>query len=195
MDEPTARRRGRVLAGGRQIHDPATAAPTARSSGSPPAGRKWSSSTACRTPAVCCARRQSVRNHNFLVLDRAATGPEFTLSFPFQVQVTRSPDPKLAEIRQNRIVYLKTLEGEERVTFGIQGFGKDAKDYDVRVNSSRTGAGFRVTSDRPPASIGFWSIRSVISVEPFVDVSTEPGKTTTWKYRLYVLHEPEVVVR
>ena len=121
-------------------------------------------------------------NHNFLVLDRAATGPEFTLTFPFQVQVTRPPDPKLAEIRQNRIVYLKTLEGEERVTFGIQGFGKDAKDYDVRVDSSRTGAGFRVTSDRPPASIGFWSIRSVVSVEPFVDVSTEPGKTTTWRY-------------
>ena len=121
-------------------------------------------------------------NHNFLVLDRATTGPEFILSFPFQVQTARPPDPKLAEIRANQIVYLKTLEGEERVTFPIQGFGKEAKDYDVRVESRRTGAGFRVTSDRPPASIGFWSIRSVISVEPFVDVSTEPGKTTTWKY-------------
>jgi hypothetical protein len=121
-------------------------------------------------------------NHNFLVLDGATTGPEFTISFPFQIQATRPPDPKLAEIRANQIVYLKTLEGEERVTFGLQGFGKDAKDYDVRVESSRTGAGFRVTSDRPPASIGFWSIRSVISVEPFVDVSIEPGKTTAWKY-------------
>jgi hypothetical protein len=52
----------------------------------------------------------------------------------------------------------------------------------VRVESRRTGAGFRVTSDRAPASIGFWSIRSVISVEPFVDLGTDPGKTTTWKY-------------
>ena len=121
-------------------------------------------------------------NHNFLVLDGASTGPEFTISFPFQIQTTRPPDPKLAEIRANQIVYLKTLEGEERVTFPIQGFGKEPKDYDVRVESRRTGAGFRVTSDRPPASIGFWSIRSVISVEPFVDVTTEPGRTTTWKY-------------
>ena len=79
-------------------------------------------------------------------------------------------------------MYLKTLEGEERVTFPIQGFGKEPKDYDVRVESRRTGAGVRVTSDRAPASIGFWSIRSNISVEPFVDVSTEPGRTTAWTY-------------
>ena len=39
-----------------------------------------------------------------------------------------------------------------------------------------------MTSDRAPASIGFWSIRSVISVEPFLDLSTDPGKTTTWRY-------------
>jgi hypothetical protein len=64
----------------------------------------------------------------------------------------------------------------------IQGFGKEPKDYDVRVESRRTDAGFRVTSDTAPASIGFWSIRSVISVEPFVDLGTDPGKTTTWRY-------------
>jgi hypothetical protein len=121
-------------------------------------------------------------NHNFLVLDRAATGPEFTITCPFPIQTTRPPDPKLAEVRANQILYLKTLEGEERVTFPIQGFGKEPKDYDVRVESRRTGAGFRVTSDRAPASIGFWSIRSVISVEPFVDLGTDPGKTTAWKY-------------
>ena len=121
-------------------------------------------------------------NHNFLVLDGATTGPEFRIRFPFAIKATRAPDPKLAEIRGNEFGYVKTLEGEERVTFGIEGFGKEAKDYDVTVESRRTGAGFRVTSDRAPASIGFWSIRSVISVEPFVDVSTEPGGTTTWTY-------------
>jgi len=28
-----------------------------------------------------------------------------------------------------------------------------------------------------------WSIRSVISFEPFVDVTTAPGATTSWSYR------------
>jgi hypothetical protein len=120
-------------------------------------------------------------NHNFLVLDGAATGPGFTITLPFQIQTAKPPDPKDAEIRGNKIVYLRTLEGQERVTFGIQGFGKEPKDYDVRVENAKTGVGFRVTSDRPLASMNLWSIRSVISLEPFVDVSTEPGATTTWK--------------
>jgi len=121
-------------------------------------------------------------NHNFLVLDGAATGPEFTITVPFQIQPSQPPDPKDAEIRGNQIVYRKTLAGEDRVAFGIQGFGKEPKDYDVKVENTKTGAGFRVRSDRPLASMSLWSIRSVISMEPFVDVSTEPGATTTWKF-------------
>jgi hypothetical protein len=121
-------------------------------------------------------------NHNFLVLDRAGTGPDFTISFPFQIQPARPHDPALAEVRGNRIVYVKTLEGEGRVSLGIQGFGKEAKDYDFRIESRKLGAGIRMTSDRPLASVALWSIRSVISLEPFVDVTTEPGKATTWRY-------------
>jgi hypothetical protein len=88
----------------------------------------------------------------------------------------------MAEIRGNQIVYVKALEGQERVTFGIQGFGPEPKDYDVEIQNRRTGAGFKVTSDRPVASMSLWSIRSVISMEPFVDVTTAPGQTTSWKY-------------
>jgi len=121
-------------------------------------------------------------NHNFLVLDGATTGPEFTITVPFQIQPSQPPDPKDAEIRGNQIVYRKALAGEDRVAFGIQGFGKEPKDYDVKVENTKTGAGFRVRSDRPVASMSLWSIRSVISMEPFVDVSTEPGATTTWKF-------------
>jgi hypothetical protein len=121
-------------------------------------------------------------NHNFLVLDRQPTGADFKIAVPFAIQATRQPDPAFAEVRGKEIVYLKTLQGQDRVTFGIQGFGKEPKDYDVRVEHVKTGAGFRVTSDRPVASMSLWSIRSVISMEPFVDVSTEPGATTSWTY-------------
>jgi hypothetical protein len=121
-------------------------------------------------------------NHNFLVLDGAATGPEFTITVPFQIQSSRPPDPEDAEIRGNQIVYRKTVTGKDQVAFGIQGFGKEPKDYDVKVENTKAGAGFRVTSDRPLASLSLWSIRSVICMEPFVDVSTEPGATTTWTF-------------
>lgn len=120
-------------------------------------------------------------NHNFLVLDRAPTGPDFVITVPFQIQTTRPPDPAAAEIRGNQILYTALLENRDRVGFPIQGFGKDAKDYDVRIENRRTGAGVRVTADRPLASLPLWSIRSVIAMEPFIDVSTEPGSTTRWK--------------
>jgi hypothetical protein len=121
-------------------------------------------------------------NHNFLVLDRAATGPDFTISFPFAVQPMRPLENDLVEIRGNQIVYVKPVAGEGRVSLGIQGFGKEASDYDFRIESRKLGAGIRMRADRPLARVALWSIRSVISLEPFVDVSTEPGKTTAWTY-------------
>jgi hypothetical protein len=121
-------------------------------------------------------------SHNFLVLDGAATGPDFLITVPFQIKTAKPPDPALAEIRGNQIAYTKVLTGEDRVTFPVDGFSTAAKDYDIRVENRATGAGFRVTSDRPLARLPLWSIRSVVSMEPFVDVTTAPGQTTTWKY-------------
>ena len=121
-------------------------------------------------------------NHNFLVLDHAVTGPDFRIAVPFAIQPAPPPETDAAEVRGKEIVFRRTLEREERVGIGIKGFGTEAKDYDVRVENVKTGAGFRVTSDRPVASMSLWSIRSVISMEPFVDVSTEPGATTSWTY-------------
>jgi hypothetical protein len=121
-------------------------------------------------------------NHNFLVLDKAPTGPDFVITTPYQIKAQTPPDAKLAEIRGNQIVYTKTLENQDRVTCGVAGFGTDPKDYDFKIESKRLGAGVRVTSDRPVANASLWSIRSVIAIEPDVDVNPEPGATVTWKY-------------
>ena len=39
----------------------------------------------------------------------------------------------------------------------------------------------RITGDRPLASETLWSIRSVMALEPFVDISVDPGKDLSWK--------------
>jgi hypothetical protein len=121
-------------------------------------------------------------NHNFLTLDGTATGSDYVIRVPFEIQTPNRPDPALAEIRGREIHYARVLVDRDRVTFPIQGFGADSRDYDVTVENRSTGAGFRVTSDRPLSRLMLWSIRSVISMEPFVDVSTQPGATTTWRY-------------
>lgn len=123
----------------------------------------------------------NVYDHNFLVLDKASPSPDFVISLPFEIKSSRPP-AAMAEIRGKQIAYTKTLENQERVFFPIEGFGGDSKDYDIRIENRKLGAGMRITGDRPLASATLWSIRSVLSLEPFIDVTAEPGKDFSWKY-------------
>jgi hypothetical protein len=124
----------------------------------------------------------SVYDHNFLVLDKQATGPGFTVTLPFTITSDHPPEKGLAEFRQNQLVYLKTLAGEDRVYTSIEGFGKSSDDYRIRIEDADVKAGMTITGDRPLAKMALWSIRSVLSVEPFIDISLEPGAESTWKY-------------
>jgi hypothetical protein len=130
-----------------------------------------------------------VYNHNFLFIDRQPPGPGVSITVPFQIKTDRPPDAKLAEVRGNQIVYVKALQDRDRATTPIQGFGDSAKDYDVRVESQKAGAGVRVTGDRPLASESLWSIRAPLAVEPFTALNIAPGSEFTWKltYDYYTL--------
>jgi hypothetical protein len=69
-----------------------------------------------------------------------------------------------------------------RVAFPIQRFGAEARDYDFRIENAKAGAEMRITGDRPLSSAALWSIRSVLAIEPFLDVVAEPRKDFTWSY-------------
>jgi hypothetical protein len=122
----------------------------------------------------------SVYDHNFLVLDKQPTNAGFAITFPFNVTANPPPDKALAEIEKNKLLYRKTLTGEDRVYFSIEGFSPD--DYRIHIDNTNVHAGMTITGDRPLAKMSLWSIRSVIAVEPFIDISLEPGSQSTWKY-------------
>jgi hypothetical protein len=126
--------------------------------------------------------RGEVYNHNFLVLDRLPPGPGLVITLPFPVQADRPPPPELAEVRGNQVLYRKVLEGRDTVYTGIRGFGDSPKEYDIRVEHARAGAGYRVTGDRPLSRLALWSIRTNVSVEPFVRMDLPPGGEFTWTY-------------
>lgn len=131
----------------------------------------------------------SVYNHNFLYLDRQAPGPDCSITVPFQIQPAPPPPAQLAEIQGNRIVFRKTLTGTDCVYFAIQGFGRDPKDYDIRIENRRVGAGVRITADRPLSRAALWTIRAPLSFEPFLDLRLEPGAEFTWRitYDFYTI--------
>jgi len=126
-----------------------------------------------------------VYNHNFLVIDGQAPGPDFTITVPFEIRSQRPPEANLAEIRGKQILYRKALQGQDRVMTAMEGFGSNASDYDIQVMNTKTGAGVRVTADRPLSNLMLWSIRAVMSVEPFSEFSIRPGESYSWtlKYR------------
>jgi hypothetical protein len=139
------------------------------------------------------AIQTSVYNHNFLVLDKQPPGPDFVITVPFPIQTKQPPNKKLAEIRGNQIVYLKTLEKRDVATTSLQGFSESPKDHEIRIENKKLGVGMRITADRPLSSESLWSIRTVIAMEPFIAIKIEPGNEFTWKssYDYYTLPADE----
>jgi hypothetical protein len=135
------------------------------------------------------AIQTNMYNHNFLVLDHQPPGPDFSITFAHDVQARRQPNAALGEVRANQIVYHKTLENQDRMTTALVGFSEDAKDYDIRVENKKVGAGVHITGDKPLANVGYWSIKTVLAVEPYIAMSIEPGADFSWKinYEYYTL--------
>ena len=125
-------------------------------------------------------------DHNFFMLDEQPSGPDFVVKFPFDLRATA--DLKgLAEIRGKDFVYLQELQKGQTVFTHLEGHGSTAQDYDIRVENRKTGAGVRQTGDRPLSKVVFWSIRSNISPEPYIEMRIEPGKEERWRiqYEFY----------
>lgn len=131
----------------------------------------------------------TVYNHNFLVLDGLPPGPGVSITLPFQIHSPEPPNPDLAAIRGHQIVYLKTLQGHDVVQTKIEGFGSTAADHHIQIDNTKAGAGMTIQSDRPLLSESLWSIRSVLAMEPFIEISIEPGHEFSWTntYRYYTL--------
>jgi hypothetical protein len=123
-----------------------------------------------------------VYNHNFLVLDGQPPGPDYLLMMPFAIKTARAPDPLLAAVRGDRVEYRKALEEKETVYAELQGFGPTATDYRFTIENKKVGAGVRITGDRPLSKVALWSIRSVLSLEPYIAMNIEPGGEFTWRY-------------
>ena len=88
----------------------------------------------------------------------------------------------LATPQGNKLVYAKVLEGSECYQASFTGFGADPKDNDIRIENKRAAAGVHITGDRPVTRFGYWSIRTVVSPEPYIDLNIEPGQQFTWTY-------------
>ena len=121
-----------------------------------------------------------VYNHNFFTLDRRTTGPDIVVRFPFAPKPAR-PFNGLAEVRGREIAFLRELQPNENVFSELEGFGATAAHAGFEMENRATGAGVRVTGDRPLHKLLFWSAVKTVCPEPYVDVSVEPGRSSSWR--------------
>jgi hypothetical protein len=124
----------------------------------------------------------SVYDHNFLVLDNRPTGPDFVVKTPFALKAKGHLNPEMAEIQDHEFVYRRLLEGRDTVATELSGFGNTAQDYRIQIENHKAGAGMQVRGDRPLARLYLWSIRSVLAIEPYIDMTIEPGQSFDWQY-------------
>jgi hypothetical protein len=121
-------------------------------------------------------------DHNFLTIDGMKVGSEYSISVPYNIQATRQPDRKFVPINGSNATYIADLQGQDRVVFGLQGFSVDPKDYHFEVSNRTAKIKITMTGDRPLVNASVWSIRSVLAVEPFIDIQADSGKETVWSY-------------
>jgi hypothetical protein len=123
-----------------------------------------------------------VYDHNFLTIDSQGVGSAYSISVPYDIKPTREPDTKFVRIEGKKATYIADLQGQDRVAFGLQGFSSDVKDYNFFIANDAAKVGIRIEGDRPLVNASVWSIRDVLAVEPFVDVSANPGADFSWSY-------------
>lgn len=128
----------------------------------------------------------SVYEHNFYMLDHQPAGPNYVVKFPWDAHA-RADLKGLAEAKRKEIAYLRELQPGQSIYTDVDGFGGASSDYDIRVENRAAGIGVRQTADRPISAVHFWSIRSTVCPEAFIDMHIEPGKEFTWNisYEFY----------
>ena len=131
----------------------------------------------------------SVYNHNYFTIDFQPTGPDVVVKFAFPVSV--SAENPLVRINGQQIEYERELEPTE-VTPAVEilGHSNSVKDYDFRIENRKTGAGVKITGDRPILKINYWSRGTAVSPEPYIDLDIQPGESFSWNilYNFYTMY-------
>jgi hypothetical protein len=135
----------------------------------------------------------NVYNHNFFVIDKQPTGPDFNITFPFTLGGENKSPAGIGELQGNRIVYQRVLgKGETLLYAPLTGFGDSAKDNQVTIENRKTGAGVKISCDLPITRMVYWSASTTVCPEPFSKIKVNPGEELSWKnvYEFYIV-EPQ----
>ena len=118
-----------------------------------------------------------VYNHNFFMIDQQQIDSGTVVKFAFPLNVT-STNPAI-KIEGQQIEYIS--QPRRSVFFDdLQEHSRSVKDYDFRIENRNTGAGVRITCDRPVSKIVYWSSTTTQCPEPYIAINIPPGESFSW---------------
>ena len=126
-------------------------------------------------------------NHNYFGIDADPIGSNYEVEFAFSpvMKENRMPPEETAAIKDNRLIYHKTVEQSFLLIF--DGFSDAPSDGHVIIENTRTGAGVEIRGDFPLYGFNFWTSTTTLSPELFVKIDAQPGETKEWTrtYRFF----------
>jgi ribosomal protein S17 len=130
-----------------------------------------------------------VYDHNFFLIDGQPTGPPFEITFSFPLTEKKEGQGlgEMISIKGNRMVVNRSFLKNEQAYTVLEGYGQTAKDYDIRIENHKTGAGVHIRANRPISKLVFWACSTILCPEPYIFLKIKPGETATWKisYQFY----------
>jgi hypothetical protein len=129
-----------------------------------------------------------VFNHNFFVIDSTITGPDFEISFPFNV-TTESDLLDIARVEGNKIIFTKEIT-QGTIWLLLKGYGSDISDHRAEIINKKTGAGVRFSVNKRLSRLVFWATTPTLCPENFVELNITPGQSDEWisEYELFIKH-------
>ncbi len=135
----------------------------------------------------------SVYDHNFVMIDNEPSNQNIRIVFPFDVIGEGQGFGSIINVNGKTLNYSRQIQkGDQVFSSGLKGFGPVAKDYDIRIENTKTGAGVRMTSDHPLEKLVYWACPTTSCPEPYIKLAAEPGQEVKWKinYEFYTF-QPE----
>ena len=130
----------------------------------------------------------NVYNHNFFVIDNQPTGPDFTVTFPFDLTSDRDMQG-YAHVSSRHLQFDKELPPDQSIFTILSGYGNTPEHHAFVIENRKVKAGVRVWTDKPLARLQFWSPRTTLCPEPFIDLRIAAGHADRWstRYEFYTL--------
>lgn len=118
-------------------------------------------------------------NHNFFMIDKEPIGKNYILKFPFDVKIVRDLKGAMS-VNGKKLEFNKDLGEGESLFTELEGFGNSALDHRIVIENQKTGAGVRIRGDKPLFQFFFWTVKTTVCPEPYVNMELAPGENVKW---------------